>query len=69
LTTRLRISAETSCFCLSLVGDPRVIAEMLDTKERAILCKRLDLLDRTAPAWRSIDNADDAYLTLRILAG
>lgn len=56
-------------FLLSLVGDPRAIAAMLDTKERAILRRRSDLLDRDAPAWRSIDNADDAYLALRILAG
>jgi hypothetical protein len=56
-------------FLLSLVGDPRVIGEMLDTKERAILRRRSDLLDRNAPAWRSIDKADDAYRALRILAG
>ncbi|HLY87425.1 MAG TPA: hypothetical protein VKQ27_00435 [Acetobacteraceae bacterium] len=56
-------------FLLSLVGDPRVTAAMLDTKERAILRRRSDLLDRNAPAWRSIDNADDAHLALRILAG
>jgi hypothetical protein len=42
---------------------------MLDAKERAILRRRSDLLDRNAPAWRTIDNADDAYLALRILAG
>jgi hypothetical protein len=54
---------------LSLVADPRVMAAMLDTKERAILRRRSDLLDRNAPAWRSIDNADNAYLALRILAG
>jgi hypothetical protein len=56
-------------FLLSLVADPRVMAAMLDTKERAILRRRSDLLDRNAPAWRSIDNADNAYLALRILAG
>jgi hypothetical protein len=54
---------------LSLVGDPHVIAAMLDMKERATLRRRSDLVDRNAPAWRSIDNADDAYLALRILAG
>lgn len=55
-------------FLLSLVDDPRAIAQTLDAKERAIRQRRSDLLDRDAPAWRSIDNAEDAYTALRIIA-
>jgi hypothetical protein len=54
-------------FLLGLVDDPRAMAERLDNRERAILKARTDLLDPAAPAWRVIDNAEDACLALRIL--
>jgi hypothetical protein len=55
-------------FLLSLLNDPRALAPQLDARERAILRGRTDLLDRRARAWRAIENAEDAYRALRILA-
>jgi hypothetical protein len=54
-------------FLLSLVDDPRAMAEQLDRRERAILRARTELLDPAAPAWRVVDSAEDAHLALRIL--
>jgi hypothetical protein len=54
-------------FLLGLIDDPRMMAARLDNRERAILSARTDLLDPAAPAWRVIDNAEDAHLALRIL--
>lgn len=56
-------------FLLSLVEDPRTLARDLKASERRWLRRRRDLLDQGNRAWRLIDNPEEGYLALRILAG
>lgn len=55
-------------FLLSMVADPRALAKNLKRGERGWLRQRKDMLDPDNRAWRVVDDPDEAYLALRILA-
>lgn len=58
---------EDLAFLLSLVSDPYAMSGDLTSTERKWLRRRRELLDSSATAWRSVDNADDGRLVLEVL--
>ena len=55
-------------FLLTLVRDPRAMAEHLRPTERKWLKKHANLADRDGLAWAGLDRAEDGRLALSILA-
>lgn len=60
---------EDFAFLLSLVSDPYEMSGQLSNSERAWLRERTELLNPSAAAWQSVDNADDGRLALEVLLG
>lgn len=60
---------EDLAFLLSLAADPFEMRDQLRKTERGWLRERSELLDEDAPAWRAIDNPEDARLALQVLIG